>query len=608
MADIGKLLMKVEADTKNFDKGMSKSKKSLAAFKKAAKTAAIVVGTAFVATSAKAIALASDAEEMQNKFNVTFKTMSDDAEKWAKTFASATGRSVNDTKGFLSNIADLQQGLRMSEDASLDLSKKIVELGTDLASFNNLNDSDAIEAVSKAMLGEADSAKSLGLLLNVDRVKAFAEAQGKVWDEVTDAERAMLTYELAVEQSQNALGDAERSSGSFANQMKRLKSFVKDTSIAFGQKLLPIATKFITWLNDVLPRITAFKKAMQEAFITTMKPVIEIANEVVSKFVEFVKSQLPLVQEVFTKVFNEAKRRAEALTNYFVENVLPILQEIIAFVIEKFPLWQQMFEKVFKVVWDVSKTLFDFFVTNLLPIIQKVVEYVVSNLPWIEETARKVFGGIIEVAEKMWLFFKDNILPIIETLMQVSSDVFPVVFDVFKTAFDGILTIATTLWDFFEKHLLPIFQAIFDKVNDVIPKLAPIFEAIFGTIADVIGGVVDTIMSFIGWVDTAIKKFKEFTSLSKAGSGTTGFVIGGTGGATQGTGTIKGQFANGGNAMVGGSYLVGEKGPEIFTPGTNGTVSPVSGSNITFNITTQDPDLVMSRVVQYLNQQGITGR
>ena len=100
MADIGTLLMKVEADTKNFEKGMDKSKKRLAGLGKAAKTAALTMGAAFAATSVKAIQLASDAEEMQNKFNVTFKTMGDDAEQWAKTFSMATGRSVNDTKGF----------------------------------------------------------------------------------------------------------------------------------------------------------------------------------------------------------------------------------------------------------------------------------------------------------------------------------------------------------------------------------------------------------------------------------------------------------------------------------------------------------------------------
>ena len=59
-----------------------------------------------------------------------------------------------------------------------------------------------------------------------------------------------------------------------------------------------------------------------------------------------------------------------------------------------------------------------------------------------------------------------------------------------------------------------------------------------------------------------------------------------------------------GGAVVGGkSYMVGEKGPELFTPGKSGQVNPnstVGGStNITFRISAIDAkglnDLLLSR-------------
>tara|TARA_R100000231_G_scaffold23670_1_gene22190 strand:+ start:1170 stop:3314 length:2145 start_codon:yes stop_codon:yes gene_type:complete len=46
-----------------------------------------------------------------------------------------------------------------------------------------------------------------------------------------------------------------------------------------------------------------------------------------------------------------------------------------------------------------------------------------------------------------------------------------------------------------------------------------------------------------------------------------------------------GSFANGGYAQRGKSYLVGEKGPEMFTPGAvGGQVSPMGGTNIVVNV------------------------
>jgi hypothetical protein len=49
-----------------------------------------------------------------------------------------------------------------------------------------------------------------------------------------------------------------------------------------------------------------------------------------------------------------------------------------------------------------------------------------------------------------------------------------------------------------------------------------------------------------------------------------------------------GLLANGGPAKAGKSYIVGEKGPELFTPGVSGTVSPNSSlggsTNIVVNV------------------------
>jgi len=43
------------------------------------------------------------------------------------------------------------------------------------------------------------------------------------------------------------------------------------------------------------------------------------------------------------------------------------------------------------------------------------------------------------------------------------------------------------------------------------------------------------------------------------------------------TGSFGGGRANGGFVAPGQRFLVGERGPELFTPGTSGTISPLSG-------------------------------
>jgi len=64
---------------------------------------------------------------------------------------------------------------------------------------------------------------------------------------------------------------------------------------------------------------------------------------------------------------------------------------------------------------------------------------------------------------------------------------------------------------------------------------------------------------------------------------------GGAGGLSaaisQAVGSIfSGTRADGGPVNVGGAYLVGERGPELFRPSSSGVIEPVAGQGVTVNV------------------------
>jgi hypothetical protein len=70
---------------------------------------------------------------------------------------------------------------------------------------------------------------------------------------------------------------------------------------------------------------------------------------------------------------------------------------------------------------------------------------------------------------------------------------------------------------------------------------------------------------------------------------------------------ISGTRASGGPVMGGGTYLVGERGPELFTPGTSGSITPNSalgGNTITVNVNGGDPNSIVRALQQYVRQSG----
>ena len=71
---------------------------------------------------------------------------------------------------------------------------------------------------------------------------------------------------------------------------------------------------------------------------------------------------------------------------------------------------------------------------------------------------------------------------------------------------------------------------------------------------------------------------------------------------------FRGARALGGPVAGGSTYLVGERGPELFTPGTSGSITPnnaLGGStSITVNVNGGDPNSIVRALQQYVRQSG----
>jgi len=207
---------------------------------------------------------ASDAEETESKFATVFRAVSKEAEETAKNLSTNFGLSSVKAKQLLSDTGDLLSGFGFTGEKALELSKDVNELAVDLASFTNFSGGaeGASAALTKALLGERESIKSLGITIQEkdvqDRV-ALLTSKGITFASERQA-KAFATLQLAQEQSKNAIGDFARTNQGFANQMRILGSRVNDLAVDFGKILLPIANKIIMAVRKLIERFTGFSK------------------------------------------------------------------------------------------------------------------------------------------------------------------------------------------------------------------------------------------------------------------------------------------------------------------------------------------------------------
>lgn len=224
-------------------------------------SAAKTVGVAFagmaagaVAFGVKSIDLASDLAEVQNVVDVTFGDGAEEINQWAESAGAAFGLSELSAKQYSSTIGAMLKSMGLSSEATQEMSLALTGLAGDMASFYNLDASDAFEKLRSGISGETEPLKQLGINMSVANLEAFALSKGitTAYDSMSQAEQATLRYQYIMEATADAQGDFSRTSDSLANQQRILQMEVETLSADLGAALLPVALDVVGALRDLV--------------------------------------------------------------------------------------------------------------------------------------------------------------------------------------------------------------------------------------------------------------------------------------------------------------------------------------------------------------------
>ena len=234
------------------------------------------------------IQAASDVGEMRSKFNTVFKDLSGDVQNELAAFAEAANRSKYDLMGFAATFQDTFVPLGFARDQAAAMSVQLVQLATDLASFNNLNTADVARDLQSALVGNTETLRKYGVVAQETQIKAKALEMG-LWNGkgAIDAQaKAYAILQLTIDGTADAQGDAIRTSDSFANQMVGLESATKNLKVALGEALIPTLEKGIPvitgWVNSLAKAIeveNSLDAAARQGIITQAE-----ANEQINRY------------------------------------------------------------------------------------------------------------------------------------------------------------------------------------------------------------------------------------------------------------------------------------------------------------------------------------
>ncbi len=305
-------LQKFSKGTAKVEKASQKMEKQLASAAKGFKTFAIGIGVAataaaaaFLAVGSKSLQMASDLEETQGKFDVVFRGMTGSAEKWSKNLQDNYAQSEEESKRFLSSIQDLLVPTGLMREEAGALSNEFVKLAADLGSFNNLPTEKVIQDIQSALQGSSETMAKYGINVKAAKVEQEILNSGlaRSKEAITDAHKAQAIFNIAMREGADAVGDMERTSGSFANQQKKLRANIDDIITSIGTGLLPAATAIVTQVNNWIERNETLVDSLGVRLVGAFGTVINVMEFFHIAWLSL-QTAVPIVVDTFVRGMN----------------------------------------------------------------------------------------------------------------------------------------------------------------------------------------------------------------------------------------------------------------------------------------------------------------
>lgn len=252
-------LQKVQQQTKAATNAVAKQTDRIkSAFSKIGKTVGLALSAAAIFNFGKScVSLGSDLAEVQNVVDVTFGSLNEAVNQFAKNALEQFGLSETSAKQYSSTLGAMLKSMGFTTQAAADMSMKMTGLAADMASFYNLDNDAAFEKIRAGISGETEPLKQLGINLSVANLEQYALTQGitKSYNAMNQQEQALLRYNYLLSVTADAQGDFARTSDGWANQVRVLTEKFNALKASIGKGLIAVLTPVVKALNTLLSYI-----------------------------------------------------------------------------------------------------------------------------------------------------------------------------------------------------------------------------------------------------------------------------------------------------------------------------------------------------------------
>ena len=296
--EVAAIIARLEADVRDFDRGMRSAEKRLEQLEGGAKKAkrgtndlfksmkklAVIAGVGMGLRELKqfiggTISAASDLEESINAVEVAMGDASKEVFVLGETSAEAMG--ISKTALNEAAVAFSAFGEKINAADVGGTFEDFIGRATDFASVMNLEVGDALLKFQSGLAGETEALRRFGIDVSAVSVESFALANGiaQAGEKMTEAQKIQARYGLLMQQTEKFAGDFANTSEGLANQQRILTATWEDAQAQIGQRLVPTMTRLVGVAKDLIPAFILIAEAAADAIVEIVdmvQPIIDL--------------------------------------------------------------------------------------------------------------------------------------------------------------------------------------------------------------------------------------------------------------------------------------------------------------------------------------------
>lgn len=328
------LKVDIVADAKGVSSGVSEAESKFSRFgskaKAVGKAAAVGLGAAAVAAAGVAkvtLDAASRTQQAYGALETIYGRNAKQVKAWAETAADSVGLAKSEYAELSSLVGSQLQNMGMAQDESAKRTDKLIRLGADLAATYGGSVADAVSAVSSLMKGEADPIERYGVGIKKADVNARLAAEGldKLTGKALKQAEAQTLLTMLTEQTAKTQGAFGREANTLAGQTERLRAKFENLKSTIGEKLLPVATRAVGWVNKQIDGNGKLGAVIREKVIPAFRAVTGFITDKVIPAAQrlwswYAEKIAPALRGALVPAMESARRAVDQVRAAFARN------------------------------------------------------------------------------------------------------------------------------------------------------------------------------------------------------------------------------------------------------------------------------------------------